>query len=135
QVERGKALYGVACRGCHGADLLGGDMGGPNLLRSQVALSDLKGELIIPILQGSRQATGMPPSGLNAADSQAVAAYVRSVMATIGRQGIPPAAGKEPETIVVGNASEGKSILRLKMRKLPLGDRGPAGHRDEDFRS
>ena len=36
----GKRLYGVSCTGCHGADLRGGDLGGPNLLRSQVALSD-----------------------------------------------------------------------------------------------
>ena len=34
QVERGKQVYGIACRSCHGPDLRGGDMGGPNLLRS-----------------------------------------------------------------------------------------------------
>jgi cytochrome c oxidase cbb3-type subunit 3 len=60
QIERGKTLYGIACRSCHGADLRGGDMGGPNLLRSQLALSDLDGELIIPVIKGSRQSTGMP---------------------------------------------------------------------------
>ena len=32
----GPGLYGVYCRACHGADLRGGDMGGPNLLRSQL---------------------------------------------------------------------------------------------------
>src|ERR1035438_3007063 len=53
QIARGKTLYGVNCRGCHGADLRGGDLGGPNLLRSQVALSDQDGELIIPITQAS----------------------------------------------------------------------------------
>src|SRR5260370_37928632 len=61
QIARGKTLYGISCTGCHGADLRGGDLGGPNLLRSQVALSDQDGELIVPIVQGSRQATGMPP--------------------------------------------------------------------------
>ena len=60
QIARGKTLYGVQCRGCHGADLRGGDLGGPNLLRSQIALTDQDGELIIPILQGSRQNSGMP---------------------------------------------------------------------------
>ena len=60
QIARGKTLYGINCRGCHGADLRGGDMGGPNLLRSQVALSDLNGELIVPIIQGSRKDMGMP---------------------------------------------------------------------------
>src|SRR6185295_6791108 len=38
QIARGKTIYGISCTGCHGADLRGGDMGGPNLLRSQVAL-------------------------------------------------------------------------------------------------
>src|SRR5205085_12690780 len=60
QVARGKTLYGINCTGCHGADLRGGDMGGPNLLRSQLALSDKEGELIVPIIEGSRQNNGMP---------------------------------------------------------------------------
>jgi mono/diheme cytochrome c family protein len=37
-IERGKALYGVNCQFCHGADIRGGD-GGPSLLRSAVVLS------------------------------------------------------------------------------------------------
>src|ERR1700686_3501068 len=90
QIGRGKTLYGISCTGCHGADLRGGDLGGPNLLRSQVALSDRDGELIVPIIQGSRQSTGMPEIDLSPADAAAVAAYVRSVMETIGRQGTPP---------------------------------------------
>src|SRR5580765_1096913 len=61
QIARGKTLYGIACTSCHGADLRGGDLGGPNLLRSQIALSDQNGELIVPIIQGSRQNNGMPP--------------------------------------------------------------------------
>src|SRR5215831_14145959 len=50
QIERGKTLYGISCRGCHGADLRGGDMGGPNLLRSQLALADKEGEMIVPVI-------------------------------------------------------------------------------------
>src|SRR5258708_5255388 len=50
-VARGKTLYAINCQGCHGADLRGGDLGGPNLLRSQVVLSDQIGELILPIVQ------------------------------------------------------------------------------------
>ena len=55
-VARGKALYGINCTSCHGTDLRGGDQGGPNLLRSPVVLEDKDGELILPIVQGSRQA-------------------------------------------------------------------------------
>src|SRR5262245_27545864 len=54
QVERGKQVYSVACRSCHGPDLRGGDMGGPNLLRSPVMLNDVNGELLLPIVKGSR---------------------------------------------------------------------------------
>src|SRR6516164_2641220 len=90
QIARGKTLYGINCTGCHGADLRGGDIGGPNLLRSQVALSDRNGELIVPIIQGSRKDSGMPAIDMNPADGAAVAAYVRSVLETIGRQGTPP---------------------------------------------
>src|ERR1700682_4582633 len=90
QIARGKTLYGISCTVCHGADLRGGDLGGPNLLRSQVALSDRDGELIVPIIQGSRQSAGMPAIPMSPQDGKAVAAYVRSVIETIGKQGMPP---------------------------------------------
>lgn len=113
QVSRGKTLYEINCRGCHGADLRGGDLGGPNLLRSQVALSDLHGELIVPIIQGGRQKQGMPKIGISVADSEAVAAYVRTVIGGIQRQGAPPTE-KEPPNIVIGNASDGKAYFQAK---------------------
>src|SRR6185503_12144955 len=90
-VERGKTIFGIACAGCHGVDLRGGDIGGPNLLRSQVALTDKAGENIIPIIQGSRQANGMPAIQITPDDQKYVASYIRSVLETIGRQGMPPA--------------------------------------------
>src|SRR5262249_5841340 len=78
-VQSGKILYRLSCTGCHGADLRGGDIGGPNLLRSQVALSDQNGELIVPIIQGARQSSGMPAIDMSPDDAKAVAAYVRTV--------------------------------------------------------
>ena len=124
QIERGKTVYGINCRSCHGADLRGGDLGGPNLLRSQVALSDQKGELILPILQGSRKDAGMPNIGLSNADGLAVAAYVRSVVDTIGGQGKPPSVGKAPATVVVGDASAGKTYFASQCAAChsPTGD-------------
>jgi cytochrome c oxidase cbb3-type subunit 3 len=115
QVARGKAIYGISCTACHGADLRGGDMGGPNLLRSQLAIVDKEGENIIPIVQsgrGSMPAIQMPP-----ADAQAVAAYIRSQMATIGRQGMPPGVGKEPPSILVGDAKAGQQFFDAKCAK------------------
>lgn len=114
QIARGKTLYGINCRGCHGADLRGGDLGGPNLLRSQLALSDQDGELIVPVIQGSRQNQGMPAIPISPEEAKAVAAYVRSVVGMIGVQGTPPALGKEAPNILVGNAAEGKAYFAAK---------------------
>ena len=70
-IARGKNLYSVTCQSCHGVDLRGGDLGGPNLLRSQVVLSDQNGELILPIIQGTRQSSGMPAIAMSADDVKA----------------------------------------------------------------
>jgi len=113
-IAHGKALYGVSCAGCHGPDLRGGDLGGPNLLRSQVALSDQNGELILPIIQGSRQDAGMPAIPISPADGLAVAAFIRSVMDTIGGQGRPPSVGKEAPSILVGDAKAGQAYFAAK---------------------
>ena len=124
QIARGKTLYGISCTGCHGADLRGGDIGGPNLLRSQVALSDRNGESIIPIIQGSRKDSGMPAIDMSPADAAAVATYVRSVMETIGRQGMPPSVGQAAPSILVGNAGEGQAYFKAKCASChsPTGD-------------
>jgi len=114
QIARGKTLYGIHCTGCHGADLRGGDMGGPNLLRSQLALSDQEGEQIVPVIQGSRQSAGMPAIGVSAADAKALAAYVRSVLETIGRQGMPPSIGMPAPSILVGDARAGQTYFDSK---------------------
>src|SRR5512139_4241788 len=53
-VARGLSLYSSFCRACHGADLRGGDMGGPNLLRSQLVLNDKAGEAIGPVVRAGR---------------------------------------------------------------------------------
>ena len=114
EIARGKTIYGISCTGCHGADLRGGDMGGPNLLRSQIALLDQNGEQIVPIINGSRQSSGMPAIPMSAVDAKAVAAYVRSILETIGRQGMPPSIGQAPATILVGNAEAGRTYFAAK---------------------
>jgi len=117
-------LYEVSCRGCHGADLRGGDMGGPNLLRSPAALSDRTGDLIVPIIQGARQNSGMPAIPMSPEDANAVAAYVRSIVGTIGVQGRPPVTGQPPPNILVGDASAGKAYFAAKCASChsPTGD-------------
>ena len=108
--DRGKLLYEINCRSCHGADLRGGETGGPNLLRSQLALTDLHGELIIPVVQQGRQTPGMPAMpalSLPAPDIVAIAEYIHAVQATARGQGSPPAGPPIQLNILVGDAKAG----------------------------
>lgn len=114
-ISRGEALYGVSCRGCHGADLRGGDLGGPNLLRSQWVFNDQAGELIKPIVQQGRATPGMTPMpalALPDDDVRAVAAYLHTVLATAQGQGAPPPGAEEVELdILVGDAAIGRAYF------------------------
>lgn len=114
-IARGKAVYGVNCTACHGADLRGGDQGGPSLLRSLAALSDQHGEVISPIIHGSRQEKGMPSFNLSDSDSVAVAEYIHSVLALVGRQASPPGSrNAEGVNILVGSVPAGAAYFRAK---------------------
>jgi len=116
-IARGQQLYGVACRACHGPDLRGGDMGGPNLLRSQLVLNDQDGELILPVVQKGLSNPGMPvmpPLNIPADDVKAIAAYIHSVAATARGQGAPPAGPPVELNILVGNAAAGKAYYASK---------------------
>ena len=113
-IERGKELYGVNCQFCHGADLRGGDSGGPNLLRSQLVLNDLDGELIGPLIVGGSQTQGggmMPAIPLPANDIRALAAYLHDVQASMRGQGNPPSETVDELNILVGDAAAGKAYF------------------------
>jgi len=116
-IAHGKALFVVNCTACHGADLRGGALGGPNLLRSQIALSDQHGELIAPIVRGARQDKGMPAfTSLGDDDVIAVAEYIHSVLAEIGRQGRPPGTEDLPVLNILkyGDVTAGKTYFDSK---------------------
>ena len=116
-IARGQQIYAGTCRACHGPDLRGGDMGGPNLLRSQLVLNDQDGELIQPVVLNGRQNPGMPvmpPLNLPVDDVKAVAAYIHSVAATARGQGAPPAGPPVELNIVVGDAAAGKAYFAAK---------------------
>ena len=116
-IARGKTIYEVNCRACHGADLRGGDIGGPNLLRSQLVLNDQHGELILPVVKNGRQNPGMPPMpALPLADDdiKAVAEYVHSVAASMRGQGAPPPGEEVELNIVVGDAKAGEALFTAR---------------------
>jgi cytochrome c oxidase cbb3-type subunit 3 len=109
EIERGNGLYQVNCTACHGGDLRGGDQGGPNLLRSNVVLNDVDGELIGQVVRDGQNR--MPPiTTLDQAAIRAVAGYIHSVVAQSERQGAPPRVDYDLD-IVVGNARRGERFF------------------------
>jgi mono/diheme cytochrome c family protein len=105
-LERGKALYSVHCAFCHGADARGGDGGGPNLLRSQLVLSDQKGERIGEVVLNGRPATGMPPIALTSGQVSDIADYLHAFPV-----GGDDRARRVPPTIVVGDPGRGAAAF------------------------
>ncbi|HYP15306.1 MAG TPA: cytochrome c, partial [Bryobacteraceae bacterium] len=74
-LERGKAIYGVHCTFCHGADARCGS-GGPNLIRTAIVLNDKNGELIGPVIREGRE--GMPKFDLTPTQISDIAAFIHS---------------------------------------------------------
>jgi cytochrome c oxidase cbb3-type subunit III len=115
-IKKGKGIYDVYCRACHGADLRGGDQGGPNLLRSQTVLNDQGGELILPIVRNGRQNPGMPVMppfpNLSDDDVKSVAEFLHSVTARARGQGAPPEGDPVELNIVVGDAKAGEAYFK-----------------------
>ena len=104
-IARGKQAFDVNCSFCHGNDARGGE-GGPNLLRSELVLSDDKGELIAPIVGGARIDKGMPKIDLPMTTITDIAGYIHSLAVT-SRDPIR----KPPTTILVGDAAAGKAFF------------------------
>ena len=123
-IERGRTLYSVTCSACHGVDLRGGQLGGPNLLRSQLVLNDQQGEMILPVIKGSRADKGMPPLPLSEDDVKAVAEFIHSVAASSRGQGAPPGSDAPPPDPVVGDANAGQTFFAAKCASChsPTGD-------------
>jgi mono/diheme cytochrome c family protein len=107
-LERGKALYGIHCVFCHGAEARGGDGGGPNLLRSEMVLRDQNGELIAPIVQKGTP-DGMPPFDLTPAQISDIATFIHSFK--VGGYDISRVT---PPSILVGDATAGEATFKAK---------------------
>lgn len=117
-VARGLTLYTSFCRACHGPDLRGGDMGGPNLLRSQLVLSDQSGETIGPVVRAGRVpaagGTAMPAMPLPDEDLKALAEYIHSVTFTARPQGAPPPGAPVTLNLLVGNPRAGEKYFKAQ---------------------
>jgi cytochrome c oxidase cbb3-type subunit 3 len=124
-LERGRAQYAGLCSACHGADARGGQLGGPNLLRSQLALDDKDGELIIPVVQNGRPGPPpMPPLPVAVDDIKAIAAFIHSLQAQGSTQGGPPPGPEQTLNILVGDATKGATFFAANCASChsPTGD-------------
>jgi cytochrome c oxidase cbb3-type subunit 3 len=113
-IERGRLLYGIHCRSCHGVDLRGGEQGGSNLLRSAAVLNDQAGERIWPVIRDGRQSPGspaMPALALTPDEGRAIAEYLHSVLATARGQGAPPPGPPVELNVLVGDANAGRAYF------------------------
>src|SRR5882672_813341 len=117
-IARGKALYGVNCQFCHGADTRGGD-GGPSLLRSGLVLDDQHGELMAPVIQNGRPDRGMPKFQFSSEQIADIAAFVHTFKAA----GYDESRVKPP-SIIVGDAKAGEAFFKAKCASChsPTGD-------------
>ena len=117
-IERGQAIFGLTCRACHGQDLRGGDLGGPNLLRSQLVLNDQQGEAIGDVIRTGRTppagGTPMPPQTMSDNDIRAVAEYIHSVLLKAQPQGAPPRGEAVELNLLVGNARTGERYFKAE---------------------
>jgi mono/diheme cytochrome c family protein len=115
-IERGRAVYGVNCQFCHGADTRGGDSG-PSLLRSSTVLDDQHGELMAPIVRSGRP--GMPKFTLTDDQIGDIADFVHTFRAA----GYDESRLKPP-SIVVGDAKAGEAFFGAKCASChsPAGD-------------
>ena len=103
-VEHGKAVYGVNCTFCHGADARGGS-GGINLIRNEVVLNDQDGELLGPVLREGRE--GMPKFNLPEKQVSEIAAFIHSF-----KVGGYDVSRMTPPSIVVGDAAPGEAYFK-----------------------
>jgi cytochrome c oxidase cbb3-type subunit 3 len=132
-LERGKAIYSVNCAFCHGADARGGDGGGPNLLRSQLVLSDQKGELVGEVIRNGRPGPpAMPPIALTDAQVSDVADYLHSF--SVGGYDI---SRDIPKSIVVGDRTAGVAAFKARCASCHsiTGDLKAIGARFADARA
>jgi cytochrome c oxidase cbb3-type subunit III len=121
-ITRGKAVFGVNCVACHGADARGGQLNGPNLLRSQLVLADQDGELIAPVVRSGRPERGMPAFPLADTDVKAVVEFLHSLTAASPGQGAPPQSEAPLPDIVVGNAQAGRAEFVTRCSKCHSAD-------------
>ena len=114
-LARGKAAYETNCAYCHGADARGGEKGGTNLLRSDIAMKDADGSLLRQFLlnpigtEHSGVREGPQKFDLSGQQAAEISAYIRDFPLSSRDPG-----RMRPPTILVGDAQAGASYFAAK---------------------
>ena len=129
-LERGKAIYGVNCQFCHGADTRGGDAG-PSLLRSLLVQDDRNGELIAAVL-----AAGRPPAMPKFDFSREQVSDVATFLHSFDINSRDPARMR-PGSVVTGDAAAGEAYFKKTCASChsPTGDLRALSTRFPDARA
>jgi mono/diheme cytochrome c family protein len=103
--QRGAPIFQRNCSFCHGPQARGAE--GPSLITSDIVLTDLKGEKLLPFLKAGQPSKGMP-SFATMADDQLldVAEFLHQQVEDVANRGT-----YHVLNILVGNAAKGKSYV------------------------
>ena len=92
-IAKGKTQYELVCAACHGRDLRGGDMGGPNLLRSLLGEARRWGDHLVKNGRPGRAADAAAAPRTTTSERRGVSTAWRLVAAA----GMPPPSETAPE--------------------------------------
>ena len=109
QVNAGRALFAAQCGFCHGRDAMGGETG-PDLTRSELVASDVRGDKIMPVIKNGRPEKKMPPFSLSDTDLAALVAFIHDAKEKAGTlEGSRRTV--EPADLQTGNAQAGQQYF------------------------
>ena len=109
QVESGQSLFLQNCAFCHGRDAGGGETG-PDLTRSNLVGTDVKGDKIEPVVRNGRPERGMPRFALPDSDIAALVAFIHT-QKSLADSHVGGRKGVDPEDLQTGNAAAGKQYF------------------------
>jgi cytochrome c oxidase cbb3-type subunit 3 len=97
------------CGFCHGRDAAGGESG-PDLTRSALVASDIRGNKLAPMIRTGRPDKGMPPFTLSDADMVSIVAFIHDAKVKAdalggGRRSV------EATDLATGSADAGKAYF------------------------
>ena len=109
QIQVGEARFVSQCGFCHGRDAQGGESG-PDLTRSPMVASDVRGDKLTPLILAGRPAAGMPAFSLPSADINAIVAFIHDAK-TKAESAKGNRRSVDVEDLQTGNAEAGKQYF------------------------